>query len=101
MTADFNYGGGGFCATNGTTDTALAANWNDRISSIRLGANVASVQVCTDNNFAGTCQVFQDDVAQLPGNLNDAVSSYRIPAQGGQPPQPERRGRTRSASMPM
>ena len=84
--ADFNYAGGGFCATTGTEEAALAANWNDRISSLRLGANVPSVQVCTDNQFAGTCQVFQDDVAQLPGNLNDAISSFRVPAPGGQPP---------------
>jgi hypothetical protein len=76
--ADANYQGGMFCGTEGQMNPALSDTWRDRISSIRVGPNGA-VQACSDNQFRGTCQTFDRDLAELPANLNNAISSFRSP----------------------
>lgn len=65
-----------FCARMGQSDANLAADWNDQISSLRIGAD-ATVQVCGDVNFAGWCQTYADDIARLGGIRNDSISSFR------------------------
>jgi uncharacterized protein YraI len=79
--ADFNYQGDEFCVTLGQLNVALSPDWNDRVSSLRLGEN-ATIEVCADVQFGGTCVVYRDDVPELPVTLNDAISSYRTPAPG-------------------
>lgn len=81
--ADVNYGGEAFCARMGQSDDSLGGGWNDRISSIRVGAN-ASVDVCRDANFEGGCAAYRSNAAQL-GDWNDTISSYRTPAEPDQP----------------
>ncbi len=49
---DFDYGGPVTCARMGQSDEALSSDWNDAISSIRVGAN-ARVEVCTDFSYGG------------------------------------------------
>jgi uncharacterized protein YraI len=77
--ADFNYQGDQFCVTLGQLNVAMSPDWNDRISSLRLGES-ATVEVCADIQFGGTCIVYRDDVPELPATLNDMISSYRAPA---------------------
>lgn len=72
--ADFQ--GDFFCARMGQSDANLAADWNDQISSLRVGAS-ATVQVCGEINFTGWCQTYVDDIARLGANRNDSISSYR------------------------
>jgi hypothetical protein len=62
----------------GQSNPALGADWNDRISSIRVGQG-AAVEVCLDNDFGGGCTTYGQNVPQLPGNQNDAISSFRTP----------------------
>ncbi|MCW5697786.1 MAG: peptidase inhibitor family I36 protein [Bauldia sp.] len=82
-----NFDGEATCVTMGQSNTNLAANWNDRISSIRVGAN-AQVQVCGDYNYGGWCETYYDDVS-LRGFRNNAISSYRTTGFGqGPSPQP-------------
>lgn len=84
---DFDYGGPVACARMGQSDESLASEWNDAISSIRVGAN-ARVEVCTDFGYGGVCRTVSGDVARLPGELNDRISSFRTTQIGaGGPPQ--------------
>lgn len=73
---DFGYGGNAFCVAMGQSDASLSGDWNDAISSIRVGAN-ARVEVCQNDNYGGWCEVFENSIAQLPSTRNDAISSYR------------------------
>ena len=85
--ADYDFQGDAFCTATGSSNTALSADWNDRISSIRVGAN-AMVEVCENIQYQGWCEIFDADVARLSGDRNDAISSYRSPAGHAGPPQP-------------
>lgn len=71
-----NFGGEQLCVRVDLPLARMSPEWNDRISSLRVGAN-AVVEVCTDEGFAGTCRSLEDDVTQLPAVLNNAISSYR------------------------
>jgi uncharacterized protein YraI len=83
---DANFAGQAFCVNSGASNTNLTAQWNDTISSIRVGAD-ASVQVCGDTGYRGWCQIYLDDV-NLTGSRNDSISSYRTILPIAQPPQP-------------
>lgn len=74
---NFDYSGASFCRAAGEAATALNADWNDRISSIRVGATVW-VQVCSDFNFGGACNSIGSSVPQLPASSNDNISSFRV-----------------------
>jgi hypothetical protein len=52
---------------------------NDTISSVRVGAN-AAVELCSDVNFEGVCEVFFGDDPDLTGNRigNNQTSSLRV-----------------------
>lgn len=80
---DTNFAGNAFCVNMGASNASLSSQWNNVISSIRVG-NGASVQVCGDPNYAGWCQTYVDDV-NLTGFRNDSISSYRTV---GQTPNP-------------
>ena len=56
---------------------ALAADWNNRISSIRIDPTVW-VQICVDTSFQGSCVSMGQSDPRLTTPVNDAVSSYRI-----------------------
>jgi hypothetical protein len=92
--ADFNFQGASFCASRGQSDPDLPGSWNDRISSIRVGANSGGVLLCRDFFFQGGCDFHTSDVAQLPANRNDTASSFRVgsgnpgPFPPGPPPPP-------------
>jgi len=73
---DFGYAGQSRCINVGDRNAELDGNWNDAISSIRVGSNV-ELQVCEDWNFNGNCQRLTADRAELGGALNDNISSFR------------------------
>lgn len=77
---DINYGGSNasFFAGNNYRDLALVG-WNDRASSIRVSAGTV-VAVYSDINFAGRCETFRADDADLRNNTvgNDTISSLQI-----------------------
>ncbi len=87
---DFDFAGPSMCVRMGQSDANLGGNWNDRISSIRVGRN-ATVEVCENFGYAGTCRTFADDIARLGTSLNDRISSFRTTGFGGGPP-PQARG---------
>ena len=70
-----NFTGDAFCVSTGRANFSLSGQWNNAISSIRVGAN-ASVVVCGDPNLAGWCQTYTDNV-NLTSFRNNAISSYR------------------------
>jgi hypothetical protein len=74
---DFDFAGQSFCRAAGDQNPSLAADWNNRISSIRIHPSVW-VQVCPDASFQGACSSLGADVPRLAAPLNDAISSYRI-----------------------
>ncbi len=72
--ADFGFQGASFCLNGGATVGLLDADWNDRISSIRVDQGL-TVQVCRDGNFGGWCEEYTGDVPQLA-----ATATMRSPA---------------------
>lgn len=77
-----------FCIRVGQSDPALAAPWNDAISSIRIGT-AAMVQVCSDADYAGWCENYTADIAQLGPRENDAISAFRTVLPNAEGPPPE------------
>jgi hypothetical protein len=75
--SDAGFGGDSFCVNPNGMSEALGTDWNDRISSIRVGRNSGGVEICRDNAFAGGCEFFSADAANL-GGFNDAASSFRV-----------------------
>jgi len=82
---DFEFAGPAFCVNMGQADRSIGGNWNDQISSIRVGRN-ARVEVCEDNDFGGLCGTADGDIARLGSGLNDRISSYRTTSIGAPPP---------------
>lgn len=89
---DFNYQGPVACVSMGQNNPSLGNTWNDQISSIRVGSN-ARVEICRDVNYGGDCRIVTGNIAVLPGDMNDAISSFRTtqigagtPPPGGPPP---------------
>ena len=70
-----NFSGASFCARTGQSAANIGAQWNDRISSIRVGPGV-TVQACEHANFAGSCDRFARNVNRLAAN--DTISSYSV-----------------------
>ncbi len=77
--ADFDYLGDFFCVRMGQSDTNLDTDWNNRISSLKVGAT-ARIEVCAEFNFAGWCQDYVDNTPRLGSPRNDAISSWRAVA---------------------
>ena len=75
--SDYNDAGPGFCLNVNQDIATLPADWNDRISSIRLDPGV-TVQVCQNNNYGGWCEQYTGDVPALFDTRNDAISSIRV-----------------------
>ncbi|WP_265518194.1 peptidase inhibitor family I36 protein [Nitratireductor luteus] len=76
-----------FCARTGQASRLVSRDWNDRVSSISVGRG-ARVVVCEHRDFGGWCDEYRDDVVELFGNRNDAISSFRIDGRrpgGGRP----------------
>ena len=67
----------------GTTTAVIPADWNDRISSIPLGTQGAVAAGVHGQRIRRHLRGAEADATQLPGNLNDNISSFRIPAPGG------------------
>src|SRR5689334_12698776 len=57
-----NFEGVSSCVAAGILTVSLAAVFNDRVSSIRIG-NGAAIEVCGEAFFAGWCQLYRGDVA--------------------------------------
>lgn len=74
---DFGYGGGSTCAAPGQSEPQLSGDWNDAISSIRVGGD-AELQVCEDYDFGGNCRRINSDTESLGDGWNDTISSYRV-----------------------
>jgi hypothetical protein len=83
--SDAAFAGESFCVNPNGLNDALGLDWNDRISSIRVGRNSGGVELCRDNGFAGGCQFFGADTANL-GAFNDAASSFRVGQRSPAPP---------------
>ncbi|MHA1559107.1 MAG: SH3 domain-containing protein, partial [Alphaproteobacteria bacterium] len=82
LNADF--AGDAFCEPSGRSNFSIAGQWNNAISSIRIGA-ASSVIVCGDPNLASWCQTYEDDVS-LTSFRNNSMSSYRTLATNTTPP---------------
>ena len=72
-----NYGGASICVDAGTSATAVAGFWNNRVTSLRVFGG-AHVRLCQNNNYGGFCNVFNTNVPQLGAPLNNNASSYQV-----------------------
>jgi hypothetical protein len=72
-----NFEGLSSCIATGIGNAAIALILNDRVSSIRVGS-AAAIEVCGDAFFGGWCQLYRSDVAELPAEQNNAITSYRV-----------------------
>lgn len=72
-----NFEGLSSCVATGILNVAIASVFNDRVSSIRVG-RAAAIEVCGDAFFGGWCQLYRGDVAQLPAEQDNAITSYRV-----------------------
>jgi len=77
---DLNYGGQ--CVVKGIGDYANPSAIglpNDSISSVKVGGNVEAI-LCEHDDFAGTCEAFTGDDANLGDNSigEDSVSSVKV-----------------------
>lgn len=77
---DANYGGQ--CVTKGVGEYSNPSSIgmpNDAISSVRVGANVKAI-LCKDDNYAGGCEEFTGDDANLGDNSigDEQVSSMKV-----------------------
>lgn len=79
-----DFAGDVICEPTGRSNFSIAGQWNNAISSIRIGA-ASSVIVCGDPNLAGWCQTYTDDV-NLTSFRNNSISSYRTMAATPPPP---------------
>jgi len=70
-----NFTGKKACVTPGDRDRLLSANWNDKISSIKVIGN-AAVKVCKHKNFNGICRTIDRSVPKLGRKMNNEISSY-------------------------
>ena len=83
---DADFASDAFCVGMGATELLLSSQWNNAITSIRVGAN-ASVLVCGDANYGGWCLTYFDDT-NLTDFRNDSISSYRTVLPVPPPPAP-------------
>lgn len=72
-----NFEGLSSCVATGIGNAAIALILNDRVSSIRVGSG-AAIEVCGDAFFGGWCQLYRSDIAELPAEQNNAITSYRV-----------------------
>lgn len=75
--SEANFAGESFCAVPNVVAIRMPEGWNDRISSIRIDGDVA-IEVCQTENFAGWCDRVGASLAQLAGDRNNAISSFRF-----------------------
>lgn len=71
-----NYSGASFCGGPGTI-SALAAPFNDSLSSLRLYGG-AKVRLCEDSGLDGYCRTFTSDTASLGPLINNRASSLVV-----------------------
>lgn len=77
----YNYDGDRFCARIGQSGRSMPGNWNDRVSSIRVGPG-AGVRVCEHAGYGGRCEVYDSNVPRLTGGQNDRISSFQVRRRG-------------------
>jgi len=65
------------CVTSGRSFSRLGPEWNDRISSLTIKPG-ARVTLCQRQNFQEPCGSFNSNVAVLPPQLNNKVTSGRV-----------------------
>jgi len=68
--------GESFCVGAAANMPQMPEGFDNRISSVELMTE-NSIVLCTDANYAGTCETFEESIGQLDPNLNDAISSFR------------------------
>lgn len=73
---DWDLAGPSFCLNPGQDLRSLDANWNDRISSIRIEGG-AEVLACEHFDYDGRCATYRTSVGRLTG-ANDVISSIRV-----------------------
>ena len=73
---DANYQGPHFCYAVGQLNS-LNAQFNDRISSVRLNGAVRA-QLCVNTNLGGYCSTFADDAPILGALINNRASSLKV-----------------------
>jgi uncharacterized protein YraI len=71
-----NYNGAVFCVSPGSKDNKLPANWNNKISSIKVIGST-SVKVCRNQNYGGGCKTYGHSKKKLPPLYNNKVTSFK------------------------
>jgi uncharacterized protein YraI len=71
-----NYKGASFCVSPGSKDNKLSGNWNNKISSIKL-FDGASVEVCRNINYGGTCKTYGSSKKKLGILMNNRITSFK------------------------
>jgi len=71
-----NYTGAQFCVDSGYNNNQLTGFWNNRISSFKVFGG-ASVQLCRNWNYGGTCFGYNSSRARLPFQINNKASSLQ------------------------
>lgn len=75
---DINFDGQYFCAAQGANASAVPAEANDKISSLRVFGNV-EVIVYKDGGFRGSSQRFTSNMSNLrTAGWNDRITSFRV-----------------------
>ncbi len=65
------------CVTSGRSFSRLGPKWNDRISSVKIRPG-ARITLCQSQNFQAPCASFNSNIAVLPPQLNNKVTSGRV-----------------------
>ncbi|VAW14313.1 hypothetical protein MNBD_ALPHA12-2032 [hydrothermal vent metagenome] len=65
------------CVISGRSFSRLGPKWNDRISSLKVRPG-ARVTLCQRQNFQSPCASFNSNIAVLPPQLNNKVTSGRV-----------------------
>ena len=79
------------CLAAGETRERLPQNWDDQISSVRIGRR-AEAAVCNRPGIRGRCVKITRDLEFVGNRLDDRISSIRVAARKPAGPQANRKG---------
>lgn len=74
---DPGFSGDAFCGGEGAYSKNLSDAWNNKISSIEIVGTIV-VAVCTEEDYTGFCADFTASASQLPANMDNAITSWRV-----------------------
>lgn len=72
-----NFRGASFCLAEGDEFPRLPRDWDDRIRSVEVFGG-ATVDLCSDTNFYGSCVTVDGNVSRLPSGIDRRVSSIEV-----------------------